>query len=114
VLLECIVISFDISSKNLDDNEATYLRRDISYKIGTALRDAGIGKSSGGNCNRLNTIEIFILTDNPDEAIPIIESTLNDHWLQPYMQIRRQAPSSKEMGNEKPLNEKLRKIRMFR
>lgn len=114
MLIECTILSFDISSKKLNKKEATNLRWDISYKIGTSLHTAGTGKCSGSNCSRFNTMEIFIQTDKPDKAEAIIKSTLDNHWLQPFMQIRRQKPNYETTGKETPLKVKLRPIRMFR
>ncbi len=82
-----IILSFDISCEKLGYDEAGDLRRDISKLLDKALRDAEIGKWAGGSCG-LDTMGIFIRTDKPDEAIPIIKSTLAGHKLLPVMKIK--------------------------
>ncbi len=82
-----IILSFDISCEKLGYEDAGDLRRDISKLLDKALRDADLGKWAGGSCG-LDTMEIFIRTDNPDTAIPIIKSTLAGHWLLPLMKIQ--------------------------
>ena len=89
--MEQIILSFDISCKKFGYDEAADLRRDISHLLDKALRDAGVGKWAGGTCG-LSTMEIFIRSYKPDVAIPIIESTIDGHWLHPLMEIKR--PSS--------------------
>ena len=88
--MEQIILSFDISCKKFGYDEAADLRRDISHLLDKALRDAEVGKWAGGTCG-LSTMEIFIRSYNPDEAIPVIESTIDGHWLRPLMEIKRQA-----------------------
>ena len=87
--MEQITVSFDISCQQLGYDEAADLRRDISKRLGKALRDAGIGKWVGGACG-LDTMDIFIRTEEPEEAIPLIEKTLAGHWLLPLMTFNRQ------------------------
>ena len=87
--MEQITLSFDISCQQLGYDEAADLRRDISKRLGKALRDAGIGKWVGGACG-LDTMDIFIRTEKPEEAIPLIEKTLGGHWLLPLMTFNRQ------------------------
>ena len=82
-----IILSFDISCEKLGYEDAGDLRRDISQELDKALRYAEIGKWAGGSCG-LDTMDIFIRTDKPDEAIPIINSTLAGHKLLPVMKIK--------------------------
>ncbi len=85
--MEQIILSFDISCEKLGYEDAGDLRREISKLLDKALRDAEIGKWAGGSCG-LDTIEIFVRTDKPDTAIPIIKSTLAGHRLLPLMKIK--------------------------
>ena len=88
--MEQVILSFDISCKKFGYDEAADLRRDISQRLDKALRDAEIGKWAGGACG-LDTMEIFIRSDKPDEVVPIIESTLAGHWLLPLMKIKNES-----------------------
>ncbi|MBC8391669.1 MAG: hypothetical protein H8E17_03750 [Deltaproteobacteria bacterium] len=85
--MEQLILSFDISCEKLGYDEAGDLRRDISKLLDKALRDAEIGKWAGGTCG-LDTMEIFIRTDNPETAVSIIETTLVGHRLLPLMKIK--------------------------
>ena len=85
--MEQITLSFDISCQKLGYDEAADLRRNISKRIGKALRDAEMGKWAGGACG-LDTIDIFIRTDQPEDAVTLIKKTLEGHWLQPLMEIK--------------------------
>ena len=87
-VMEQIILSFDISCEKLGYDEAGDLRRDISKRLDKALRDAGVGKWTGGVCG-LDTMEIFIRTDKPDTAIPIVKAMLAEHRLWPLMEIKR-------------------------
>ena len=82
-----IILSFDISCEKLGYDDAGDLRREISKRLDKSLRDAEVGKWAGGTCG-LDTMEIFIRTDKPDKAIPIIKSTLAEHRLLPLMKIQ--------------------------
>ena len=83
-----IILSFDISCEKLGYEDAGDLRREISKLLDKALRDAEAGKWAGGSCG-LDTMEIFIRTDKPDTAIPIVKATLAGHRLWPLMEIKR-------------------------
>ena len=82
-----IILSFDISCEKLGYEDAGDLRREMSKLLDKALRDAEAGKWAGGSCG-LDTMEIFVRTDNPDTAIPIIKSTLAGHRLLSLMKIK--------------------------
>ena len=79
----------DIKDLKLSYDEASDLREEISEKINKALRDGGIGKWTGGTYN-LYSIEIFIRTDKPDEAIRIIERVMHGYRLRDCMEIIRE------------------------
>ena len=81
------IISFDMSCEKLGYDEAVDLRRDISKRLDKALRDSEIGKWAGGTCG-LDTMEIFIRTDKPEEAITLIKKTLEGHRLLPLLKIK--------------------------
>ena len=87
--MEEITLSFDISKKRLGYNAADTLRNEISNRLDKALKDAGVGRWSGGTCN-LVTMEIFIKVTDPKKAVEIINSALADHWMFPLMEIRYQ------------------------
>ena len=76
--MEQIILSFDMSCEKLGYDEAGDQRRDISKRLDKALRDAEIGKWAGGTCG-LDTMEIFIRTDKPEEAITLIKKMLEGH-----------------------------------
>ena len=85
--MEQIILSFDMSCEKLGYDEAGDLRRDISKRLDKALRDAEIGKWAGGTCG-LDTMEIFIRTNKPEEAITLIKKTLEGHRLLPLLKIK--------------------------
>ena len=88
--MERITLSFDISKSHIDYDGASGLRHDISSRLDQALKSANSGKWVGGSYTK-NVIEIFVKVDDSEQAIPIIQNTLKDHWLAPLMKITRRS-----------------------
>lgn len=86
--MEQIIISSDISCEKLGFDDASDLRKEISEKLDKALKDAEVGEWSGGACG-LETMEIFIRSENPDAVIMVFKSTLANNPLLPYMKIKQ-------------------------
>ena len=87
--MERITLSFNISqSQKMDYNEASSIRKDISARLDEALKEVGAGKWTGGMHTK-DHIEIFVMVNDYEKALPVIQSTLKDHWLFPYMKIKR-------------------------
>ena len=86
--MERITLSFDISKSHIDYDGASDLRYDISTRLDKALRSANSGKWVGRSYTK-DIIEIFVKVNDSQEAIPIIQDTLKDHWLLPLMEITR-------------------------
>jgi hypothetical protein len=87
--MERITLTFDISqTQKMDYHEASDLRKDISMRLDVALKEAGAGKWSGGMHTK-DHIEIFVMVDGYEKALPVIQSTLKDHLLFRCMKIQR-------------------------
>ena len=79
---EQIILSLDISTKKLKSNETADLSKKISQDLDKTLRDADMGRWVDGYCD-LDIIVVYIQTEKPDSAIPIIKSTLASHQFYP-------------------------------
>jgi len=87
--MQTIILTFDIpQSKKLDGNQISELRKEMALQLDKVLREAGVGKWSGG-LQSLGRIKIFLAIDNCRQALPVIKGTLKDHWLLPSMKISR-------------------------
>ena len=86
--MEQIIVSFDISSQKLGDNEAADLGEHTSRLINRALFRSSMGSLVGGTYSR-NTIRIFVHSENPQESIHIIKSTLANNLLRKHMRIKQ-------------------------
>ena len=87
--MERITLTFNISqTQKMDYDEASNLRKDISMRLDEALKEVRAGKWTGGMHTK-DHIEIFLLVNDYDKALPVIQSTLNNHWLFPNMKIQR-------------------------
>jgi len=86
--MEQIIISFDISSQKLGDNEAADLGEHTSKLINRALFRSSMGSLFGGTYSR-NIIRILIHSENPEESIHIIKSTLANNPLRKHMRIKQ-------------------------
>lgn len=88
-LMETVSLTFDIpESKKMDGNQLSELRQEMGMQLDKDLREAGVGKWSGG-LQSLERIQNFLAIDSCREALPAIKDTLKDHWLFPAMKIRR-------------------------
>ena len=88
-LMETISLSFDIpKNKKMDGGQVSELRQEMSLQLDKDLRDASVGKWSGG-LQSLGGIKIFLAINSCREALPVIKGTLKNHWLLPKMKIRR-------------------------
>jgi hypothetical protein len=87
--MEQIILSFDIKGQRISYDEASALRKEISDSVDKALRDAGAGKWTGGSYN-LHSIEIFIRTGKPEDAVQIVERVMDGHRLRDCMAIVRE------------------------
>ena len=88
--MEQIILSFDISCERLGFSDAADLRREISELLDNALKAKKCGKWAGGSF-ALDTMQIFIRSDNPDAAISVINETLCDNPLFKSMRIKQQS-----------------------
>jgi hypothetical protein len=87
--METITLTFDIpQSRKMDGDQISELQQEMASQLDKDLRDAGVGKWSGG-LQALGRINIFLTIDNCRDALPVIKDTLKDHWLLPAMKIRR-------------------------
>ena len=87
--METITLKFDIpQSKKMHGDQISELRMEMALQLDKDLREAGVGKWSGG-LQALGRIQIFLAIDSCREALPVIKDTLKDHWLFPSMKIRR-------------------------
>ena len=87
--METITLTFDIpQSKKRNGDQISELRRKMALQLDKNLREAGVGKWTGG-LQALDKIKIFLAIDSCREALPVIKDTLKDHWLFPSMKIRR-------------------------
>jgi hypothetical protein len=87
--MERIRLSFDISESSLDYIQASEIRRKIATRLDNALKCCKIGKGAGGAYNK-DIIEIFLMVNNHDEALTVIQTELQEHWLFPLMKITRE------------------------
>ena len=88
--MERITLSFDISKSHIDYDGASDLRQDISTRLDKALKSANSGKWVGGSYTN-EYMEIFVKVDDYQQALPVIQATLKDHWLLPLMKITRRS-----------------------
>ena len=87
--MEQIILSFDIKGQRISYDEASVLRKEISESVEKALRDAGAGKWVGGSYN-MHSIEIFIRTGKPEDAVRVINRIMDGHRLRNCMAIVRE------------------------
>ncbi len=88
--MERITLSFDISQSHIDYGGASDLRQDISTRLDKALQSTNSGKWVGGSYT-WEYLEIFVKVDDYQQALPVIQATLKDHWLLPLMKITRRS-----------------------
>jgi hypothetical protein len=88
--VERITLSFDIEKSHIDYDGASNLRQDISMHLDKALKSANSGKWVGGSYKN-QYMEIFVKVDDYQQALPVIQTTLKDHWLLPLMEITRRS-----------------------
>ena len=88
--VERITLSFDISKSHINYDGASDLRHDISTRLDQALKSATAGKWVGGS-NTKEYMEIFVKVDDYQQALSVIQTTLQDHWLLPLMKITRRS-----------------------
>ena len=88
--MERITLSFDIEKSHIDYDGASDLRHDISTRLDKALKSANSGKWVGGSYTN-EYMEIFVKVDDYQQAIPVIQATIEDHWLLPLMKITRRS-----------------------
>ena len=81
-------IAFDLSkAEKMDNSKASNLRKDISSKLEMAFQRANIGKRTGA-LHSQDIIQIFFRVKNYQQALTIIKSTLNGHYLLPFMKVQ--------------------------
>ena len=83
-------MSSDISKSHIDYDGASDLRQDISTRLDKALKSANSGKWVGGSYTN-EYMEIFVKVDDYQQALPVIQAMLEDHWLLPLMKIIRRS-----------------------
>ena len=88
--MERITLSFDIEKSHMNYEGASDLRDDISTRLNKALKSANSGKWVGGSYTN-EYMEIFVKVDDYQQALPVIQATLKDHWLLPLMKITRRS-----------------------
>ena len=88
--MERITLSFDIEKSQIDYDGASDLRHDISMRLDKALKSANSGKWVWGTYTK-DYLEIFVIVDDYQQALPVIQDTLKDHWLLPLMKITRRS-----------------------
>lgn len=72
----------------LNPFETTDLREEISIKLDSALRQAGMGKWIGGRGSQ-GMIRILLQVKGYEPALHLIEAALAGHWLLNRMKISR-------------------------
>jgi hypothetical protein len=87
--METITLTFDFpQSKKMSGDQISELRQEMALQLDKDLREAGVGKLSGG-LQAMGRIKIFLVIDSCRTALPVIKDTLKDHCLLPQMIIRR-------------------------
>jgi hypothetical protein len=88
--MERITLSFNIADRKLGYDEADTFRRQLASVLDAALQPAQAGKWVGGMHTK-DAIEIFLMVDDYDRALPLIESALKDHLLYSSMKVTRRS-----------------------
>jgi hypothetical protein len=86
--MERLTVSFDISESRIDYIKASEIRKEVSSRLDTALRASGAGKWAGGSYTK-DMIEIFLMVNDHEQTLPVIQSALKDHWLLPLMKVKQ-------------------------
>ncbi len=70
----------------MDNSKVSNFRQDISAKLEKAFQRANIGKRTGALHSK-DIIQVFFRVKDYQQALTIIKSTLNGHYLFPFMKV---------------------------